>query len=42
VVASNGDENHFWFYQPKLSATVDSSLFEVNPAALPTYKLAKP
>jgi outer membrane lipoprotein-sorting protein len=42
VINSNGDENHFWFFAPNLAATVKPSLFQVNPSALPTYKLVQP
>jgi outer membrane lipoprotein carrier protein len=41
VVASNGDTNDFAFYAPDLVTPVKPTLFQVNPAALPTYKLTK-
>jgi outer membrane lipoprotein-sorting protein len=38
VIDSSGDTNQFSFYGPDLTTPVKSTLFQVNPAALPTYK----
>jgi outer membrane lipoprotein carrier protein len=39
VIDSSGDTNDFSFYAPDLTTPVKASLFQVNPAALPTYKV---
>jgi outer membrane lipoprotein-sorting protein len=39
VIDSSGDSNEFHFYLPDLKADVPPSLFQVDPAKLPTYKL---
>lgn len=41
VIDSSGDTNRFTFYRPNLTTPVSSTLFQVNPAALPTYQLIK-
>jgi outer membrane lipoprotein-sorting protein len=41
VIDSSGDTNHFQFFAPDLTTPVKPTLFQVNPAALPTYKLTK-
>ena len=39
VVDANGDTNDFKFYTPDPRAVVAPSLFQVNPTALPAYKV---
>jgi outer membrane lipoprotein-sorting protein len=42
VLAANGDVNDFEFFAPDVTASVKASLFQVNPAALPGYKIVRP
>jgi hypothetical protein len=37
----NGTTNDFKFYSPDLQRSVAASWFQVNPSALPAYKLVK-
>jgi outer membrane lipoprotein carrier protein len=41
VIDSSGDTNRFSFYAPNLTSAVKATLFQVNPAALPKYKLTR-
>lgn len=42
VIAANGDVSEFAFFVPNVTASVKASLFKVNPAALPGYKIVRP
>jgi len=39
VIDSNGNTNDFRFYSPDVTSPVKASLFQVNPASVPTYRL---
>jgi len=41
VVDPSGDTSDFRFYTPDLATPVKATLFQVNPAAFPTYKLTQ-
>jgi outer membrane lipoprotein-sorting protein len=42
VIDSSGEVNDFELFAPNVTASVKASLFEVNPAALPGYKVVRP
>lgn len=42
VISSSDEVSDFEFFAPDVTASVKASLFKVNPAALPGYKIVRP